>query len=247
MTKKAKQTEDKPQAKVRRRVRCPVCEGHGEPVEDNGQVCECENCHVRFLNPRPSAGELTALRNKQFAGALTANHGTAMREDANVALDAMKGYHRMVSGKDAPLNAFGKRVLDVGSGLGFRLREFEKYGWTVIGLESSGNAMAYTQAVALQVVQADIDAIPSGRFNFILFEGGLDQMLDPAKAVASLKDALTPAGVVYVSVNVDAPLEGERLYSFGEDGLRRLFMSNGLAEPEVREDDGKLMMWFKRK
>jgi len=247
MTKKAKEAGDKPQAKVRRRVRCPVCDGHGEPLEEGGQVCQCENCHVRFLNPRPSAGELKTLRDERFKGALTANHGNEMREDSKVALEAMKGYHRMVSGKDAPLNAFGKWVLDVGSGLGFRLREFEKYGWTVIGLEPSGNALAYTQAVALQVVQEDLDVIPGDRFDFILFEDVLDQMLDPAKAVTSLMEPLALGGIVYVSVNPEAPLEGERLYSFGEDGLRQLFMSNGFAEPEVREEDGKLMMWFKRK
>jgi hypothetical protein len=38
-----------------------------------------------------------------------------------------------------------------------------------------------------------------------------------------------------------------RLYAFGEEGLRRLLMSAGFAEPEVRKEDDALRMWLRRK
>jgi SAM-dependent methyltransferase len=162
----------------------------------------------------------------------------------------MRGFHRLTSGKDAPLNAFGKRVLDMGCGLGFRLREFEKYGWAVTGVEPSANAAAYTQAVALHALRADLNAPPPGPFDFILLENVLEEVPEPAKVVAAVKDALAPRGIVYVAV---AASEGEasvpegRLYALGEEGLRRLLMTAGFAEPEVRKEEDAIRMWLRRK
>ncbi len=242
--------EEKLKAKARRRVRCPVCTGHGEPTDAAGQVVRCGDCHVLFRNPRPSVGEILARRDARFAAALTRNHAAAIREAGRAAVEAMRGYHRLVSGKDAPLNAFGKRMLDVGCGLGFRLREFEKYGWTAMGLEPGANAVPYTQALALQVVRADLEAFPPGPFDFVLLEGVLEEVADPAKVIGQVKDVLAPRGVACAGVrttDAEVSLAEERLYAFGEEGLRRLFMSSGFAEPDVRENENHLRMWFRRK
>ncbi|MFN3485188.1 MAG: class I SAM-dependent methyltransferase, partial [Planctomycetota bacterium] len=214
-------------------------------TETDEQVVRCGECQVLFRNPRPSIGEVLARRDARFAGSLTRNHAAAIREAAHAAVEAMRGYHRMTAGKDAPLNVFGKRVLDVGCGLGFRLREFEKYGWTVTGLESSPNAIAYTQAVALHVVRVDLDALPPGPFDLVLMEGVLEEVPEPEKLAGRLKGVLAPRGVVYVGVT--AAMGESHLYAFGEDGLRRLLMTSGFAEPEVRHEDGALRMWFRRK
>lgn len=243
-------TEERPKAKARRRVRCPVCTGHGDPIGGDGELVRCGDCQVLFRNPRPSVGEILARRDARFAAALTRNHAAAIRQASRSALEAMRGYHRLVSGKDAPLNAFGKRVLDVGCGLGFRLREFEKYGWTAMGLEPGANALPYTQALALHVVRADLEALPPGPFDFVLLEDVLEEVAEPAKLVAGVMDVLAPRGVAYAGVPATAAedsLAEERLYAFGEEGLRRLFMSSGFAEPDVRQDEHQLWMWFRRK
>ena len=256
MSKKAKEDaaeveEKKPRAKARRRVRCPVCEGHGHQVSAKETTCKCETCGVLFLNPRPSVGELLKNRDKWFVGSLTADHSTAMRFDAQATVEAMRGYHLLVSGKDAPLNAFGKRVLDVGCGLGFRLCEFEKYGWTAVGLEPSANARTYTQAVMLQVIENDFDSIRGGPFDLILLEDVLEEVAEPRKLVASIRESLSPQGVVCVAVPLreedepDSVPEG-KLYLFNEDSLRKLFMQSGFAEPRVKAED-KLRLWFRPK
>jgi len=247
---RAETIEEKPKAKARRRVRCPVCTGHGEPTDADAEVVRCGDCQVLFRNPRPSVGEMLARRDARFAGALTRNHAAAIRQAGRSAVEAMRGFHRLVSGKDAPLNAFGKRMLDVGCGLGFRLREFEKYGWTAMGLEPGANALPYTQALALHVVRADLEALPPGPFDFVLLEDVLQEVADPAKVVGGVKDVLAPRGVACAGLLVadaEGPLGDGRLYAFGEEGLRRLFMSSGFAEPDVREDEGFLRMWFRGK
>jgi len=241
--------EDKPRAKARRRVRCPVCEGHGVQLEDQGQACQCESCGVIFLNPRPSVGELLKKRDKRFTGALTSDHSAAMRSDAQAAIEVMRGFHLAVSGKDAPLNAFGKRMLDVGCGLGFRLREFEKYGWSAVGLEPSTNARSYTQAVMLQVIENDFESIRVGPFDLILLEDVIEEVSEPGKLVASIRDSLSPQGVVCVAVPLreeEEAIPEDKLYRFNEDSLRKLFMQAGFAEPHVKAEE-KLRLWFRHK
>jgi len=252
--------EDKPRAKARRRVRCPVCEGHGVQLpacaeasagrEDQGQACKCETCGVLFLNPRPSVGELLKNRDKRFADALTADHSVAMRSDAQTAVETMRGYHFVVSGKDAPLNAFGKRILDVGCGLGFRLREFEKYGWSAVGLEPSTNARSYTQAVMLQVIETDFESIRVGPFDLILLEDVIEEVTEPGKLVASIRESLSPQGVVCVAMPLreeeDEAIPEDKLYRFNEDSLRKLFMQAGFAEPHVKAEE-KLRLWFRKR
>jgi len=258
MTSKAKEVEveekdageKKARAKARRRVRCPVCEGHGHQVSAKEATCKCETCGVLFLNPRPSVGELLKNRDRRFADALTADHSAAIRSDAQAALEAMRGYHLLVSGKDAPLNAFGKRMLDIGCSLGFRLREFEKYGWGAMGVEPSANARAYTQAVMIQVVEGDFDSLPCGPFDLILLEDVIEEVAEPKKLVAAIRESLSPQGVVCVSMSLpneeeEEVLEG-KLYCFNEDSLRKLFMQSGFAEPHVK-DEAKLRLWFKLK
>ena len=230
-------------------MRCPLCGGPGTPVNTQEGVGQCAGCGVRFRNPRPSRGAWRDARERQFAGALTRFPPDALRQARAAAVAAMRGYHRGVAGKDAPLNAFGKRVLDVGCGLGFRLRECEKYGWTVTGLEPSASAAATARALALPVVQADWEALPPGPFELILLEGVLEAVPEPAQVLAGVPAALAPTGVVAVAVTAgadDAPLEAGHLYRFGEEGARRLCMEAGFPEPDVREEAGALRLWCAR-
>lgn len=239
-----------------RRVRCPACGGHGEALEggagEEGKegVCRCDGCAALFLNPRPSVGEVLAVRNARFKGALRANHGHEIRAQLEAAQEAMRGYHRLVSGKDAALNAFGRKVLDLGCGLGFRMREFIGHGWTAVGLEPSVNARAYTGALMLEVADADFGTPPPGSFDLILMEDLLDEVPEPGAVVAAARKVLGPRGVLSVSVREpgeeDVIPEG-KLCHLGADALRRLVMPLGFSEPEEKTEDGILRLWFRAK
>ncbi len=249
-------TEPEPARKpAGRPVRCPVCDGAGEEVSGEGEerLCRCDGCRVLFRNPRPSIGRLREMRRARFAGALSKPHADEMRRDRLLALEVMKGYHALAVGKPAPLNAFGRKALEIGCGLGFRLREFEKYGWTVLGVEPAAEAVAYARSTALEVLGADLDAVPKGRgpFHLVLLHDALGEASDPRNLVAEVLASLAPRGVVCATTPVTD--SGEPLipdgsaWAFSEDALRRLFMERGAAEPEVSRVEGRLVAWFRRK
>ena len=98
-------------------------------------ICRCEDCGLLFQNPRPSLGYLATERNRLYEDAIEKPHGHEIKDQAEIARIIMKGYHHRNSGRPAVLNAFGKHVLDVNCGLGLRLREFQKYGWDIHGID----------------------------------------------------------------------------------------------------------------
>ncbi|TET34835.1 MAG: class I SAM-dependent methyltransferase [Planctomycetota bacterium] len=248
-TKEPKAAGEKRQPVTGRQIRCPVCDSPGDEIPAEKRTCQCEECGALFLNPRPSVGEIRKQREKRFEGKDALVLSAAIRHDSNAAVEVMRGYNQLASGKNAPLNAFGKRILDIGCGFGYRMREFEKYGWTVIGTEPSANARNYAASMMLNLIKADFEEIPSGLYNLVLIEDIIEEVPEPNKLAAAAQAALSPNGVVCVSV--PAPAEDEvvaegKLYRFGEDSLRRLFMQNGFDMPRVKTDS-KLRMWFRLK
>jgi SAM-dependent methyltransferase len=246
---KPKVVGDERQPVTGRQIRCPVCDSQGDEIPADRRTCECEDCGALFLNPRPSVGEVHKQREKRFEGKDALVLSAAIRYDSNAAVEVMRGYNQLASGRNAPLNAFGKRLLDIGCGYGFRMREFEKYGWAVIGTEPSENARNYAASMMLNPIKADFEQIPSNLYDLVLLEDVIEEVPEPNKLVSEIRRELISTGVVCVSI--PAPAEDEiiaegKLYRFGEDSLRRLFMQNGFDLPDVKTGT-KLRMWFRLK
>jgi SAM-dependent methyltransferase len=236
-----------------RTVRCPVCDGGGVDFKKTGNltVCKCEDCRLLFQNPRPSLGYLTVQRNGRFQNAMTEPHGSRIREQSLVAIEVMKGFHKHTSGREAALNSFGKAVLDVNCGHGFRLREFQRYGWDISGIDTSRNAVEYAKACALDVKEAWLDTagVKPGAFDLVVFNDSFGEMSDPKEAVRKLSELLKPKGLVYVHEKdfQETDLDPNRLFYFDQECMRRLFMENGFTPLEEEKDDSGFHFWFGRK
>ena len=156
------------EAPPRARVRCPVCDGSGEePPEGAGPgYVRCEGCGIFFLKKRPSLGELASQREDLFKRAFALPLNEERRRSHEQAVAAMRGYFRETAGKPAALNAFGKNLLEVDCGLGFRLRAFQSYGWTAAGTETSATAFEYARRQSLDVRHGWFSDAGFGRVSF---------------------------------------------------------------------------------
>ena len=148
---------DKPEesgvAKKRRSlagIRCPVCGQSGEPDGDAGRA-RCGTCGTVFPRERPALGEVARARDSLFSRAFALPNSEERREARTLAGEVMRGFFQIRKGMPAALNAFGKNVLEVNCGLGFRLRAFQSYGWTVAGTETSATAYEYARRQSLDV------------------------------------------------------------------------------------------------
>jgi len=245
--------KSKTKEKGLRIVRCPVCDGAGEEFKENKNLslCKCQDCGLLFQNPRPSLGYLVVQRNGSFQDAMTKSHGKEIREQSKTTTEIMKGFHKHTSGRPAALNSFGKNVLDVNCELGFRLREFQKYGWNVYGIDTSKNAVEYARACALDVKEAWLDTaeFKTNMFDLILFWNNFGDLPDPNLGVNILLNILKPKGLIFIhqeEVN-EENFDNKQLFYFDQDSLRRLFMNNGFKVVQEEKDDSGFFFWLGKK
>ena len=244
------ETSAEPKEQPVRTVHCPVCDGGGGEFKKTGDIsiCKCEDCGLLFQNPRPSLGYLAVQRNGRFQNAMTEPHGARIREESRAALEIMKGFHKYTSGRPAALNSFGKNVLDVNCELGFRLREFQKYGWEIYGVDTSRNAALYAKACALDVKEGWLDTVDfkPDMFDLVIFRDNFGELPNPKETVKKLSGLLKPRGLVYVHERdfQEKDIDPARLFYFDQDCMRRLFMENGFTVIEEEKDDEGFFFWF---
>jgi 2-polyprenyl-3-methyl-5-hydroxy-6-metoxy-1,4-benzoquinol methylase len=231
------------------RVQCPVCGGKGDykgkPSKDG--LCECEGCKLLFVGNPPPRAALAEQREARFKGAWAAEHGREVRKDGETAHAVMCGYFGHAEGIPTARNAFDRNVLDVGCGLGFRLRRFQDYGWAPYGMDPSASAVEFAKACFLEVGRGWFDeAAPAERkYDLVVFQGTLGCLVDPREAVIRAEKALRPRGLVFVSLEREP--SAECLFHFSGETLRRLFMENGFSVLEEGEREGGAFAWFGRK
>ncbi len=97
----------------------------------------------------------------------------------------------------------GRRVLDVGAADGLLARVLAERGWKVTGLEADPAAAAAGAAHCERMLVADLDAgvppLPE-EFDAIVCADVLEHLRDPRGALAALRGALAPGGVVVISI-----------------------------------------------
>jgi 2-polyprenyl-3-methyl-5-hydroxy-6-metoxy-1,4-benzoquinol methylase len=97
----------------------------------------------------------------------------------------------------------GRRLLDVGAADGLLSRLLTERGWKVTGLEADPVAAAAGAPYCERMIVADLDAgVPPlpGEFDAIVCADILEHLRDPAAALAVLRRALAPDGLLVISI-----------------------------------------------
>ncbi len=91
----------------------------------------------------------------------------------------------------------GKRILELGCGNGYLLRQFQLAGAEVVGLEPGPQGHEAHQHPGLTVIQ---DFFPSprvqGRFDLVMHFNVLEHIEDPEKFLVAQRDILNPGGAI---------------------------------------------------
>lgn len=154
-------------------------------------------------------------------------------------------------------HARGKRVLEIGCGLGDLLLDLQAKGFTGEGIEISPTAAKEAQKRGVTVHQGAFEEIADGalkdeRFDTILFINVLEQMHDAPAIIARAAALLAPGGIVIVrSGNDFNPLQlalrdrlekpeywvvEDHVYYFDFASLGRVMQSAGLTVVDQQSD-----------
>lgn len=154
----------------------------------------CQNCGIAFTRPSPS--ELSNYYPSGYYG------GGSKRFPAFVDHLQRALYRRRAAAVEQILGGKGK-VLDIGCGPGFLLREFRAQGWDVQGTEFSEQSAAHARhTLGLPVVVGDIAELKfePGSFDAVILWHVLEHMIDPQRTIANVARLLRPGGLLLCAV-----------------------------------------------
>lgn len=163
---------------------------------DRFRIELCENCGIAFTRPPPAPSEAPKYYPPAYYG------GGRRRFPAFVE----RLQRALCEGRAAAVHAMlggNGRVLDIGCGPGFLLREFRARGWDVLGTEVSEESAAHARnTLNLPVTVGDIAALrfEPASFDAVVMWHVLEHMTDPQATLAEVARLLRPGGILLCAV-----------------------------------------------
>jgi SAM-dependent methyltransferase len=240
---------------------CPLC-GHDHLVyqftHDLTPIVRCEGCSLLMRNPQPSDVQLAAIyTDSYFIGTAPADRAdeTVAREvdalkraTASAYLDRIEAYRGWSSE-----TRIGRKLLDVGSGLGNLLLEARARGYDVTGVEYAQASVARANARIGEdvVVQGTVESAPlsEGAYDVCIFADVIEHTRDPRAVLTRAWDLLAPGGTLFVAIpSLDSwsarwmkqswmEFKAEHLFYFDSRTLESLIVRAGFER--VRIDKGR--------
>lgn len=153
----------------------------------------------------------------------------------------------------------GRRLLDVGAGLGVFPAAMAAKGWAAIGLEPDQRTVEHLRGVAgIEALAAnlfDLRPAETGTFDLISFNKVLEHVENPVAMLGHARSLLAPEGLIYVEVpDTAAAVEGpgreefflEHHHVFSPASLTLLCERAGLevtSLERLREPSGKFTLY----
>lgn len=143
----------------------------------------CRDCGLGVREPRPGTAILDVYDETYYQ-----DYGVLEQQTPVYLLDALTEVER-VAGRG--------RLLEVGCGLGGFLRDAQKRGWCVVGLEGSGWAARFTareRGIPVALSLADALPFPDRRFDVVVCHHVLEHLPDPLGALRECRRVCQPSG-----------------------------------------------------
>jgi len=229
---------------------CPICRGTSRLAAAgaswNGMPLPftiCEDCGLKYMNPRPSEAWYEAYYNSTFW-----YEHTDAQDVAKIERKHRKEQRRarMLWAMLSPRVSLapGDRVLDVGTGWGFLPNTLkDKTGCTAAAIEPSDwTAEFFTKELGIErlarsIYDPSLRQNNAGQFKLVTFSTALENTYDPMRTLRIIHDLLRADGMVFIhtpnvyfedTVNIFHP------QLFGPESLQRLLAQAGFEVVWIR-------------
>lgn len=217
-------------------ARCALCGGAGSRPHlerDGFQVVRCEDCGLRFVNPRLDESALDAEYNDQRASPTPYYLETAP-EDRRTFLDRLARLERHRPPGD---------LLDLGCGPGTMLAAAAERGWRPVGVDLNRTSIQHAVDRGLEAHAGLFPhpALAGCSFDAVTMNDFIEHVPDPVGILREVRAVLRPGGLAFLTTpdagSLVARLTGaswlhlkprEHLNYFDRAGVRRLAAQAGL-------------------
>jgi 2-polyprenyl-3-methyl-5-hydroxy-6-metoxy-1,4-benzoquinol methylase len=185
---------------------CPFCASEGTEHcirPDQLHIRQCSTCGCYFVAPSPTGGQLDNFYSSYYAHHRTIEFQQYLDDPILVkemfALDPLSDFKVKTLASLADLK--GKRVLDVGFGMGQNLLLMKKLGAEVTGIDLDPDAVQFAREVlGIQSVhRRDIDYHSEQTpYDLITLHDVVEHPLDPLAVLRKARSLLAPNGLLSI-------------------------------------------------
>lgn len=186
--------------------RCPFCgsEGSDRYIRPDGlHVRHCMTCHCYFISPCPTQEELTTFYSKYFSHHRKSEFQKYLNDPILVKemlfLDPLSDVK--VRTIKSLIDLRGKRVLDVGFGMGQNLIFFNKLGAKVAGLDVDPDAADFVRSKLnfQNVSTGDIQTFNTAAvYDLVTLHDVIEHPLDPLRVLQNARSMLSSGGLLSI-------------------------------------------------
>jgi len=187
-------------------VRCPVCNSNNIThlltaedylvSRDKFQIDSCQNCELRFTNPRPDDDKLASYYDSEEYISHSDEDNTIIGKLYKIARSfALKRKRKLIERLST-----NKRLLDVGCGTGYFIDYCQQHGWQVSGVEPNDIARNQAEEKTNINIKEDLSEIEESSFEVITLWHVLEHLPNLEETLNQLKSLLTPGGVLIIAV-----------------------------------------------
>ncbi len=242
-------------------TQCPVCAAENfhnvisakdyTVSQQQFQIMECDNCHLRFTNDVPGQAEIGPY----YKSENYISHSDTNKGIINRLYHIVRGI--TINGKRNTIKHFTKKnkgtILDIGCGTGVFLKSMKDAGWTVTGLEPDAGARKIaneSNGINASGPEKLFEFSPHS-FDTITLWHVLEHVHELHAYIEQIKNLLVPGGYVFIAVPnytsydaayykahwaaYDVP---RHLYHFSPVSMVNLLNNHGLTLKKI------LPMWF---
>jgi len=221
-------------------VKCNLCgadDCRGVLIASGKNIVACKRCGFIYVNPQDKSDGLLSFDKESFLLSMI-NHYNAQSSVR------VRNCHERLDQIEKTIKK-GK-ILDVGCSAGFFLREAERRGWAVLGIEPSERCSSYARKeFSLEVSSGEYNHENVKKnnlrdLNAITFWGVLGHMEDPNKSIRLTHEILRPGGIIAIETpNIESPIFklfkqrwyhlsiANQNYFFSQSSLKGMIEKNG--------------------
>lgn len=190
---------------------CIVCgaRARARPMPALPWVARCETCGLVYADPQPSDGELEAIYDQHYYEQFGFVEGPGASDEA-LARTKRATYARMLARALPQVRSGGRRLLDVGCGLGFSLLAAAEAGMDATGLDPLGPEDPRGRP-GRTIVRGVLETyVPERAFDVVSLIDVIEHVRDPVATLRRASALLAPGGVLLLATN-DSSSAGARL------------------------------------
>ena len=175
---------------------------HGKTIDTAGdfKVIDCVECGFKHILPVPDEAELERLYSLQYHVNEKPTMFQRIEEDLPWWYMVYKECYEFLEGY---MPWYRRRLLDIGSGVGYFLKMGMERGWFTTGIEPSKQAVDYSTKIGCNVVEGFFQDKLFNDYDVVHMHEVLEHLRDPLDTLKTVYKALAKDGLVYVVVPND--------------------------------------------